>query len=296
MADRTGTYERDGALDVKGTLGIAGVGLIGGSIAAAVRSRRLAARIIGFGRSKERLDAARQAGLIDEIATGYDAARQIDLFVCCLPVDRIADSVREAAGHMKPGSLITDAGSAKASICEAIGPAPAPGVRFVGSHPLAGSERQGFEHADADLFAGRTCIVTPTGTADAPAARDAAIFWNQLGSRVVEMSPDEHDEVLARTSHLPHVVSAAVAAGIRAGEEQYAAGGFRDVTRVAGGDPGLWSSILLANRDAMRGEIARHIDRCRAFATALEEADGDELCRLLAQSKARRDAFAESFK
>ena len=277
-----------------GTLGIAGVGLIGGSIAAAAKSRGLFERVIGFGRTVDRLIAARAAGLIDEIATDYAAAGTVDLFVSCLPVDRIAESVREAARQMPPGSVVTDAGSTKRLLCDAVGAAPANGVAFVGAHPLAGSEKQGFEHSMPDLFVGRTCVVTP-GDADAAAVGRVVDFWRRLGCRVVEMSPDRHDEVLARTSHLPHVVAAAVAGLLRDGEETFAAGGFRDVTRVAGGDPDLWTSILLANRHAVAGEIANLIDVCGNVAAALAESDAPTLRRILAAGKSRREAFGAVF-
>src|SRR5690606_37330381 len=140
MGEKTGTSGTAG----DGTLGIAGVGLIGGSIAAAAKARGLSRRIIGFGRSSDRLQQAFRAGLIDEVATDYSAACEVDLFICCLPVDRIAESITSAARHMRPGSIVTDAGSAKHAICQAVGPTPQPRVKFVGSHPLAGSEKQGF--------------------------------------------------------------------------------------------------------------------------------------------------------
>jgi prephenate dehydrogenase len=197
---------------------------------------------------------------------------------------------------MKPGSVATDAGSVKGAICADIGESPSPGVTFVGSHPLAGSEKQGFEHADADLFAGRTCVLTPTGREDAEAVEAVEEFWRALGCRVVRMPAGEHDRVLARTSHLPHVAAAAVAAGLRDGEERFAAGGFRDVTRIAGGDPELWAGILVANREAVCEELSAFGERCRAFAAAVSAGDVGELRRLLSDAKVRREAFGEVFK
>jgi prephenate dehydrogenase len=276
------------------TLGIAGVGLIGGSISAAAKARGVCRRIVGFGRSRERLEAAARAGLIDDVATSYAAADTVDLFVSCLPVDRIADSIQEATRHMRPGTLATDAGSTKGLICEALGSEPAPGVTFVGSHPIAGSEKQGFEHADGDLFVGRMCVVTPTGAKETTVARIMA-FWRQLGCRVVSMAPGEHDQILARTSHVPHVVAAAVAAGLRAGDEDFAGGGFRDVTRIAGGDPELWAAILYANRHCVAEEIERHIERCRELANALNDPRRSNLRTLLADAKARRESFLKTF-
>lgn len=271
------------------TLGIDGVGLIGGSIAAAAKARSLCRRVIGFGRSAERLEAARAAGLIDECSLDGKAAAQVDLHVCCLPVDRIADAVRRAAARVRRGAVITDAGSVKSSICDAIGPEPASGVSFVGSHPLAGSEKQGFEHADAQLFDAKTCVVTPDAGSDAAAVSRVTQFWQQLGSRVVSLTPAEHDRILARTSHMPHAVAAAVAAALSSDDVQFAATGFRDATRIAGGDPRLWTSIMLANRVAVAAELKSVVDRCHELVTALEAADASHIEWLLAEGKRCRD-------
>ncbi len=276
------------------TLGIDGVGLIGGSIAAAAKARTVCRHVIGFGRSAVRLEAARNAGLIDEYALDSDAAAQVDLYVCCLPVDRIAESVRRAAVHMRRGTVVTDAGSVKSSICDAIGSQPAAGVHFVGSHPLAGSEKQGFEHSDAQLFANKTCVVTPEAGTDEAALSHVTRFWQQLGSHVVSLTPAEHDRILARTSHMPHAVAAAVAAVLTPDDAPFAATGFRDATRIAAGDPELWTSILCANSDAVAVELESVIDRCRAFIEALEASDAMRIEQLLAEGRRCRNAIGKS--
>ena len=272
-------------------LGIAGVGLIGGSIAAAARSRGIASRIIGFGRSEQRLAMARARGLIDAFSTDYAACADVELFICCLPVDRIVDSVREASIHMPVESIATDAGSTKAAICEELGSLVAPGVAFVGSHPLAGSEQQGFEHADANLFAGRLCVLTPSGLEPDGVVERLAAFWEGLGCRTVSQSPEEHDKILARTSHVPHVAAAAVARLAQSDDLPFAAGGFRDTTRIAAGDPDLWTSIFEANRQAIGLELSRVIQSCEAFREALEQEDYETIRRLLAEAKEVRDQF-----
>lgn len=293
MGDATGMSGGAGT----GTLGIAGVGLIGGSIAAAVKARGTFGRVIGFGRSVDRLEAAKRAGLIDDFDVGYERhGGRLDLFVSCLPVDRIAGSIREAASRMPRGSLATDAGSVKRPLCEAVGVEPAAGVTFVGSHPLAGSERQGFEHADAGLFLGRTCVLTPCGSEPAGAVDRVAEFWRSIGGEVTFLPPDEHDAILARTSHLPHVAAAAVAAGMADGHVRFAAGGFRDTTRIASGDPDLWTGILLANRDAVCDALGEFVGRCEAIRRSLDRRDADSLREMLAEAKARRERFAETFK
>ncbi|MGC1272887.1 MAG: prephenate dehydrogenase/arogenate dehydrogenase family protein [Planctomycetaceae bacterium] len=295
MGDSIGTSDTKGTLG-NGTLGIAGVGLIGSSIAAAVKSRRLFRRIIGFGRSVERLEAARQAGLIDDLFVDDDSAcRDVDLFVSCLPVDRIVDSVRGAASCMKPGSVITDAGSVKGTICEALGPEPAPGVTFVGSHPLAGSEKQGFENADANLFLDRVCVMTPTGAEPASAVDRVHAFWRGLGSEVVTLSPAEHDAVLARTSHVPHLVAAALCSVPTDEELRFAAGGFRDTTRIAAGDPDLWTAVVSANRGAIEDALALFIAQCEQCREAIAAGDESAVRRFLITAKARRNQFTAVF-
>lgn len=297
MGTATGTSDScDAEATSMATLGVAGVGLIGGSIAAAARSRGLFRRIIGFGRCRERLHAACQAGLIDDFSTdpGTDC-RDVDLFVSCLPVDRIADSIRQAASGMRPGSVLTDAGSIKAGICEAVGPEPAPGVVFIGSHPLAGSERQGFEHADADLFDRRTCVITPSGDEPTDAVERLRAFWSGVGGTVVSLSPIEHDALLARVSHLPHLVAAALSSVPSDDALRFAAGGFRDTTRIAGGDPELWTAIFSANREAIADSLTEFLARCDQFRVALANNDSGTIRELLTTAKVRRDLFAALF-
>ena len=297
MGNVTGTsgkaLPRAGSSEIE-TLGIDGVGLIGGSIAAAARARSVCRRIIGFGRSAPRLEAAQAAGAIDEFSLDYETAAQVDLYVCCLPVDRIAQATSRAAACMPRGSVVTDAGSVKESICDAIGPEPAAGVFFVGSHPLAGSEKQGFEYADALLFERRTCVVTPAEGSDASATARVTDFWQRLGSRVVSLSPAEHDRILARTSHMPHAVASAVAAALCPEDVPFAASGFRDATRIAAGDPQLWTSILAANRIAVTAELRSVIERCRQLVSALELGDVEQIEHLLAEGKRCRDAVGTS--
>ncbi len=293
MGNVTGTsgeaFPRAGSSGFE-TLGIDGVGLIGGSIAAAAKARSLCRRVLGFGRSAERLEAARDAGLIDDFSLDYRAASEVDLQICCLPVDRIPEAILQAAACMQPGGVVTDAGSVKGSICESIGSEPAPGVFFVGSHPLAGSEKQGFAHADADLFAGRTCVVTPGPGSDESATVRVTDYWQRLGSSVLVLSPAEHDRILARTSHMPHAVAAAVAAALCPADITFAASGFRDTTRIAAGDPALWTSILYANRVAVASELRSLVDRCQQFVSALESGQVEAVEHLLADGKRCRDA------
>ena len=273
-------------------IAIVGVGLIGGSIAAAIKARGLAWTVIGAGRHPARLEAARQAGLIDLPASNLTAAaRDADLIIFCTPVDRIVAGVREAADSCPPGCTITDVGSVKGPICRDLAGGMPSGVEFIGSHPLAGSEKAGFEFADPQLFAGRVCVLTPV-----PATTPAALvrlreFWSGLGATVVEMSPAEHDRALAETSHLPHLVAAALAATLSDQNRSLAATGFRDTTRIAAGDPDLWTGIMLANADELLRSFDRHRTVLDELRVALATRDAAALHGLLERARLNREAL-----
>jgi prephenate dehydrogenase len=274
------------------TIAIVGVGLIGGSLAAAIKRRNLARTVIGVGRDSTRLAQARTCGLIDEgTIDPAIAAGVADLLVFCTPVDRIVSGIRAAATACRPGTLITDAGSVKGVICRELATGLPAGVEFVGSHPLAGSEKQGFDHADAELFANRVCVLTPTEATPRPAVDRIRRFWEGLGSSVLEISPEAHDRALAETSHLPHLVAAALAAVLAPENARLAASGFRDTTRIAGGDPELWAAILLANADPVLAGLQKYEESLTAFRRAVAERDSQRLKELLAQARARREAL-----
>jgi prephenate dehydrogenase len=274
------------------TLTIVGVGLIGGSIGLAARQRRLAQRVIGVGRQRDSLERAQRLGAIDDCSLDLVAAvAGADLAVFCTPVDQIARQVLAAAAACAAGTLLTDAGSTKAAIvAELEGRLPA-GVAFVGSHPLAGSEKRGPEHADARLFEGRLTVITPTPRTDAAAVERVASFWRALGSRVRLMSPEEHDRALALTSHLPHLLAAALAGMLSPELHELTASGFRDTTRVAGGDPSIWTAIFAHNRAAVLDALRLLTARLAEFQSALEAGDAAAVDRLLTQAKRVRDAL-----
>jgi len=277
------------------TVAIIGVGLIGGSIAAAVKTRSIARTVIGVGRTPARLEPAVSRGWLDRVTTDVSAAaREADLVIFCTPVNRIAAGVREAAALCRPGTLITDAGSVKGSICEELSDGLPHGVEFIGSHPLAGSEKQGCEFADSNLLEGRVCVITPMESSTGPARDRLKQFWTRLGATVRELSPAAHDRALAETSHLPHVIAATLAATLSIENRPFAATGFRDTTRIASGDPDLWTAILLANADEVLRSLQKNEQITERFRTALESSDAESLKTLLNAAKSNRDALNTS--
>jgi prephenate dehydrogenase len=274
------------------TLTIVGVGLLGGSLGLAARQRGLARRVLGVGRHLDGLDYARQLGAIDEgFLALQEAVRSAEVVVFCTPVDQIARQALTAAEACAPGTLLTDVGSTKADIVHAVeGRLPA-GVAFVGSHPLAGSEKRGPEHANPRLFERRLTVVTQTPRTDPAALERTRAFWEGLGARVRVMAPEEHDRALALTSHLPHLLAAALAGLMPPELYDLTATGFRDTTRVAGGDPALWTAIFAHNRAAVLDNLDLLGARLAEFRQALESGDAAALDRLLTQAKKVRDAL-----
>lgn len=274
------------------TLTIVGVGLIGGSLGLAARQLRLARRVIGVGRQQKSLEAALRLGTIDEATIDMAAGlREAELVVFCTPVDLIVEQIRTAAQHCRPGTLLTDAGSTKTAIVRGLEGRLPEGVTFVGSHPLAGSEKRGPEFADAHLFRQRLTVVTPTETTPEQAVQQICDFWQALGSRVKLMSPEDHDRALALTSHLPHLLASTLAGILPEELFELTATGFRDTTRVAAGDPSIWTGIFQQNREAVLEALEQFIQRLKMFQQVLRSEDGTALAALLAQAKKVRDAL-----
>ncbi len=274
------------------TLTIVGVGLIGGSIGLAARDRRIARRVVGVGRSRAKLERACVLGVLDDFNLDpVAAAGESNLTVFCTPVDQIADQVLAAAPCCRPGAILTDAGSTKATIVRRVEQKLPQGVAFIGSHPLAGSEKRGSENADRLLFQNRLTVLTRTEHTDTDALARTSAFWQALGSRVRVMSPEEHDRALALTSHLPHLLASALAGMLPLELRDLVATGFRDTTRIAAGDPALWTAIFTHNRGALLEALTHLEARLAEFRHALETEDGRALDDLLAQGKKVRDAL-----
>lgn len=275
------------------TAAIIGVGLIGGSIGLGLRDRGLARRVIGIGRRASSLRIAKRIGAVT--STTLDLAKGVakaELIIVCTPVGRIVDDVRAAAAACPPECLITDAGSTKAEIVAALDGSLERRAHFVGSHPLAGSEKNGPSAAAADLLVGRTVVVTPTkSTRDGDRAVLYAL-WTGLGANVVFMPPAAHDRILAATSHLPHLAASALAAATPEDDLKLAATGWLDTTRVASGDAELWQQIFSSNRGPLLAALGRYEKVLASLRRALERGDEKKLTEILLQAKHKRDALA----
>ena len=271
---------------------IVGVGLIGGSIGLALRKLGLAEKVIGVGRRQVSLRIARRVGAVTN--TTIDIAKGVaeaDLVIVCTPVGRIVEDVRHAAEHCRRGTLITDVGSAKRMIVEALDEGLARGCRFLGGHPLAGSEKTGAANATDDVFDGHVVIITPTLNTRAEDFDLVEELWQALGSVAIQMSADEHDRALAMTSHLPHMAASALAATVPEQLFRLTGSGMRDTTRLAAADPTLWQQILSLNRDHVLSALEQYGAKLAALHAAIRDDDQAELHRILTTAKKNRDAL-----
>ncbi len=274
------------------TLTIVGVGLIGGSIGLAAKQRGLAQRVVGVSRDASRLRQAIACGAIDEGTSDLcQASAEADLMIFCTPVNRIAEQVLQAMPHCKPDAILTDAGSVKGPIVADIEASLSGEVRFLGGHPLAGSEKKGVEHANAELFTDRVTILTPTDRTAPSAVQGVRAFWQALGSRVHVMPPSDHDRALAMTSHLPHLIASALAGVLDDRWHAFAATGFRDTTRIAAGDTDVWTPIFAQNRDALLASLTAFETRLRSFREAITNNQTAQIDSLLFNGKKVRDAL-----
>ncbi|MBP8129403.1 MAG: prephenate dehydrogenase/arogenate dehydrogenase family protein [Candidatus Hydrogenedentes bacterium] len=276
---------------------IVGPGLLGASLGLALKARGLAAHVVGAGRRMSSLETALARGAIDESSLEVAPAVQgADLVVLCTPAARIVPLLDVVRLHCAPGAVITDVASTKAALCaraRATWPAPR---RFVGSHPMAGSEQFGPEHARADFYEGSVCLVE-TGDDLDPDARAAVLgLWRAVGARVVDIDPEDHDRILARTSHVPHVVASELARmALRHGAVRDLIGnGFRDATRIAESRPEIWTEICLMNRAAILDALAEYERDLDVFRAALAEEEQGAVERFFEEGRQARLGIMES--
>ena len=277
------------------TLAILAPGLLGASVARAARARGVASRIILWARRPEaRLKLAEQPWCDAVADTPEAAVREAGFIVIAAPVDRIVPLLQQIAEHLQAGAIVTDVGSVKGEIARLGHAALGDRAHFVGSHPMAGSEKTGWEHGSAGLFERRTCFVTPL-EASAPAAVSAVVrFWHDLGAEPVTVSPDRHDEIVAHISHLPQVLASSLCAFLAQKDptwRNYAGGGLRDTTRIAASDPQLWRTILDQNRDEVLRALRHYQDELQSLHAAISNRDWLDVVARLERGKAYRDQF-----
>jgi len=271
-------------------------GLLGGSVARAARARQAAQRIVIWARRPETRLQLREQPWCDAVAnTPEEAVHGASLVVIASPVDMIVPLAKQIAPVIPPNAIVTDVGSVKGEIARLGGLALAPRAHFVGSHPMAGSEKTGWEHSSEKLFEHRTCFITPRPETDAYAVETVAAFWHSLGAEVVTVGPDQHDEIVAHISHLPQVIASSLCAFLAQKNpawRNYAGGGLRDTTRIGASDPHLWRTILEQNRDEVLRALRQFEDELHQFQIALSNRDWLEVVARMERGKAYRDGFA----
>lgn len=280
-------------------LTLVGVGLLGGSLGLAVKRRRLAGRVVGYVRRPASIKECRAAGAVDEATTDLlKAVADADLVVLCSPIAQMKPLATRMLPALKPGVVVTDVGSVKASVVRELEHLIArAGGYFVGSHPMAGGEKMGVASARPELFEGAACVITPTPKTNRDALRQVRQLWEALGTQVLRLTPAAHDELVSRSSHLPHVLAAELANFVlnpKHPREQalLCANGFRDTTRIASGSPEMWRDIALANRKNLSASLGSFIKDLEKFRRSLTRGDEAAIRKFFEQAKGRRDGWA----
>lgn len=279
-----------------------GLGLIASSMAHAMREAGLAGEIVGTARSGETRDIAREIGLCDRVVdSAAQAVQDADLVVLCVPVGAMEAVAKEIAPHLAKGAVISDVGSTKRAVIDAVAPHLPEHVTFIPAHPVAGTEQSGPRSGFASLFDNRWCLMTPEGQIDADAYANYRAYWEAMGALVDEMEPDHHDLVLAVTSHAPHLIAytmVGVADDLRRVTDsevvKYSAAGFRDFTRIAASDPTMWRDVFLSNKDATLEILGRFTEELFALQRAIRTGDGEHLFDYFTRTREIRRGIIEA--
>jgi prephenate dehydrogenase len=282
-------------------LAVIGVGLIGGSFALALKKAGKVSHVVGAGRNRANLDLARERGILDSIAPDAgSAARDADVVLVAAPVAQFAAIFAALAPVLKREAIVSDAGSTKRDVVAAARAALGAKIgQFVPAHPVAGAEKSGAAAASADLFRARRVVLTPLEENSPATVAKVQALWEACGARITRLEPEEHDAVLAAVSHLPHLLAYALVHDIarRDNAEQlfsYAAGGFRDFTRIASSHPEMWRDICIANRDRLLAELGRYQDKLGGVGRLLQAGDAAGLEKLFAEARQARDQWLKS--
>ncbi|HWA04125.1 MAG TPA: prephenate/arogenate dehydrogenase family protein [Rhizomicrobium sp.] len=285
-----------------GKVALLGIGLIGSSMAHAMRRAGAAGRIAGFARSAETLESARRVGFADSLHDSVaESVRDADLVVLATPVGSFGAIAQEMAAHLKTGAIVSDVGSVKTAVLRDVRPHIPEGVHFVPAHPIAGTEQSGPEAGFAELFDNRWCILTPEPGTDPAAVERLKAFWESLGSQIAVMDARHHDLVLAVTSHVPHLIAYNIvgtaddlSAVTQSEVIKYSAGGFRDFTRIAASDPTMWRDVFLNNREAVLEVLGRFSEDLSALQRAIRWGDGEALFNLFTRTRAIRRSIIDA--
>lgn len=283
-------------------IALVGIGLIGSSLSHVIRRENLTANLAVSTRSAETLARARELNLADNYhADAADAVTDADLVIMSVPVGASGPVAQQFASAMKPGAILTDAGSTKGSVVRDVSPHVPDGVHFIPGHPVAGTEQSGPDAGFASLFESRWCILTPPENADRQAVARLTEFWEACGSTVDTMDADHHDMVLAIVSHLPHIIAYNIVGTADDLESvtkteviKYSASGFRDFTRLAASDPTMWRDVCLANKDAILEMLARFSEDLSALQRAIRWGDGDKLFEMFTHTRSIRRSIIEA--
>jgi len=275
---------------------LVGVGLLGGSLGLAIRQRRLAERVNGYVRREANAAECQRLGVVDHAGRDLaEAVRGADLIILCTPIAQMRELSEQMLPAVKPGTLVTDVGSVKATVIRQLEPLfTSVGAHFIGSHPMAGAERMGVSAAHPDLFVKAICVLTPTSTSPPELIGRLEAFWSSVGASPIRLTADAHDNLVSRSSHLPHVVAAELANYVLSPahpKEQalLCANGFRDTTRIASGSPEMWRDICLANRTNLARVLGVFVEDLQEFQLALEKQDHKAITEFFEKAKQRRD-------
>jgi prephenate dehydrogenase len=278
-----------------------GVGLLGGSLGLALKRRRLADSVVGYVRRAASVRECEDAGAVDFATLDLaEAVAGSELIVMCTPLAQMLPLVRELRPALKRGAIITDVGSVKSSVVGQLESLVAKGGgHFVGSHPMAGAEKTGVGAARADLFVNAVCVTTPTRKTNRLALRKVEQLWKSVGARLLRLTPDAHDALVSRSSHLPHVVAAGLANLVLEPRRPKAQGalcanGFRDTTRIAAGSPEMWRDIALANRRNLTAALGEFMADLQRFQQLLRRGDEAAVQQFFEQAKRRRDGWSQA--
>ncbi len=279
-----------------------GLGLIASSMFWAIKRAGLAGEVTGYARSQETRDTARRIGLCDRVCdSASEATEGADLVVLCVPVGAMGEVAADLAPALKPGATVSDVGSVKRAVIDAVAPHIPAGVHFIPAHPLAGTEHSGPESGFESLFDNRWCLLVPDKGADEQAIAALQKLWQGMGSNVDRMDPDHHDLVLAVTSHAPHLIAytmVGVADDLSRVTDseviQYSAAGFRDFTRIAASDPTMWRDVFLANKDATLEILGRFTEELFALQRAIRRGDGAHLHDYFTRTRQIRRGIIEA--